>query len=121
MSAAAGAVGLLVDQIAKIKGCRVVGIAGGAAKCDLLTAEFGFDAAVDYKAGPLHWRWPLRRSAALISISTMSAARRLEAAMFNMKQGGRLIACGAVSAYDADPAKGMQGCAACPPGSSPAG
>ncbi len=49
VSGAAGAVGSLVGQIAKIKGCRVVGIAGGAEKCQFLIDELGFDAAVDYK------------------------------------------------------------------------
>src|ERR1041384_497952 len=48
VSGAAGAVGGLVGQIAKIKGCRVVGIAGGADKCAYLTGELGFDAAIDY-------------------------------------------------------------------------
>ena len=51
VSAAAGAVGAFVGQIAKIQGCRVVGIAGGQSKCDWLVKELGFDAAVDYKAG----------------------------------------------------------------------
>ena len=50
VSAASGAVGALVGQIAKIKGCRAVGIAGGKAKCDYIVDELGFDAAVDYKA-----------------------------------------------------------------------
>ena len=49
VSGAAGAVGGLVGQIAKIKGCRVVGIAGGAEKCKFLVDELGFDAAIDYK------------------------------------------------------------------------
>jgi NADPH-dependent curcumin reductase CurA len=51
VSAAGGAVGSIVGQIAKIKGARAIGIAGGAAKCALLIAELGFDGAVDYKAG----------------------------------------------------------------------
>ncbi|MFQ3236571.1 MAG: NADPH-dependent curcumin reductase CurA, partial [Paraglaciecola sp.] len=50
VSGAAGAVGSVVGQIAKIKGCRVVGIAGGAEKCAYLTQELGFDAAIDYKS-----------------------------------------------------------------------
>ena len=49
VSAAAGAVGQVVGQIAKIKGCRAVGIAGGPKKCAFLTDELGFDAAIDYK------------------------------------------------------------------------
>lgn len=51
VSGAAGAVGSLVGQIAKIKGCRVVGIAGGAEKCKFLVDELGFDATIDYKNG----------------------------------------------------------------------
>ena len=53
VSAAAGAVGSIVGQIAKLKGCRAVGIAGGKAKCDLVVNELGFDACVDYKGGNL--------------------------------------------------------------------
>ena len=53
VSAASGAVGSVVGQLAKIKGCRVVGIAGGKAKCDYVVNELGFDACVDYRAGNL--------------------------------------------------------------------
>ena len=53
VSGAAGSVGATVGQIAKIKGCRTIGIAGGAEKCAYLTSELGFDAAIDYKAGNL--------------------------------------------------------------------
>ena len=53
VSAAAGSVGSIVGQIAKIKGCRVIGIAGGKEKCEWLINELGFDAAVDYKAEPV--------------------------------------------------------------------
>ena len=75
VSAAAGSVGSLVGQIAKIKGCRVVGIAGGKEKCDWLKGELGFDEAVDYKAGPVFksLRPPARKASTFIS--TMSAAR----------------------------------------------
>ena len=51
VSGAAGAVGQTVGQMAKLKGCRVVGIAGGAAKCEWVVKELGFDACIDYKAG----------------------------------------------------------------------
>jgi NADPH-dependent curcumin reductase CurA len=72
VSGAAGAVGSLVGQIAKIKGCRVVGIAGGQDKCDYLTGELGFDAAIDYKSEALmpalkaacpRWRFCVSRAA----------------------------------------------------------
>ena len=53
VSAASGAVGSVVGQLAKISGCRVVGIAGGKAKCDYVVQELGFDACIDYKAGNL--------------------------------------------------------------------
>src|SRR6202049_540382 len=53
VSAASGAVGSIVGQLAKIKGCRVVGIAGGRAKCDYVVRDLGFDACIDYKAGNL--------------------------------------------------------------------
>jgi len=53
VSAASGAVGSVVGQLAKIKGCRVVGIAGGKTKCDYVVKDLGFDACVDYKAGNL--------------------------------------------------------------------
>jgi hypothetical protein len=54
VSAASGAVGSVVGQLAKLQGCRAVGIAGGKAKCDYVVAELGFDACVDYKAGKLY-------------------------------------------------------------------
>ena len=53
VSGAAGSVGSIVGQIARIKGCRAIGIAGGADKCRWLVDELGFDAAIDYKAGDL--------------------------------------------------------------------
>ena len=53
VSAASGAVGSVVGQLAKIWGCRAVGIAGGREKCDYVTRELGFDACIDYKAGSL--------------------------------------------------------------------
>ena len=53
VSAASGAVGSVVGQLAKLWGCRAVGIAGGREKCDYVVRELGFDACVDYKAGKL--------------------------------------------------------------------
>ena len=54
VSAASGAVGSVVGQLARLQGCRTVGIAGGKTKCDFVVKELGFDACVDYKAGNLH-------------------------------------------------------------------
>jgi NADPH-dependent curcumin reductase CurA len=108
VSAAAGAVGSLAGQIAKIKGCRVIGIAGGKAKCDLLTGELGFDAAVDYKAGNLHQALGKAAQGGIDVYFDNVGGEIFEACLFCMKPGGRLVACGVVSGYDVDPAKGMQ-------------
>ena len=115
VSAAAGSVGTLVGQIAKIKGCRVVGIAGGAAKCALLVKELGFDAAVDYKA-PDTKGGGLRRALKAACPDGIDVyfdnvgGDVLEAALFNMSLHGRIACCGAVSQYDgAAPAHGPRG------------
>jgi NADPH-dependent curcumin reductase CurA len=110
VSAAAGSVGTLVGQIAKIKGCKVVGIAGGAEKCALLTRELGFDAAVDYKAGDL--RRVLRATCpdGIDVYFDNVGGDILEACLFNMNLHGRIACCGAVSQYDgAAPAQGPRG------------
>ena len=110
VSAAAGSVGSLVGQIAKIKGCRVVGIAGGADKCALLERELGFDAAVDYKAGDT--RRALRAACpdGIDVYFDNVGGDVLEACLFNMNNHGRIACCGAVSQYDgAAPAHGPRG------------
>jgi len=103
VSAAAGAVGSIVGQIAKIKGAHVVGIAGGAAKCAMLTAELGFDGAVDYKAG--HLRQALRAACpnGIDVYFDNVGGDILEACLFNMSLHGRIACCGAVSQYDGAP------------------
>jgi hypothetical protein len=110
VSAAAGSVGAIVGQIAKIKGCRVVGIAGGAAKCALLTRELGFDDAVDYKAENL--RRALRAACpdGIDVYFDNVGGDVFEAALFNMANFGRIVCCGAVSQYDgAAPPHGPRG------------
>jgi len=100
VSAAAGGVGSIVGQIAKIKGCRTIGIAGGEAKCALLTTKLGFDAAVDHKAGNLV---RALRAAAPDGIDVYFdnvGGQVLEACLFNMKDHGRIACCGAASQYD---------------------
>jgi len=110
VSAAAGSVGSIVGQIARIKGCRTVGIAGGPAKCALLTTRLGFDAAVDYKAGDTR---RALRSACPDGIDVYFdnvGGDIFEACLFNMKNHGRIACCGAVSQYDgAPPAHGPRG------------
>ena len=110
VSAAAGSVGSFVGQIAKIKGCRVVGIAGGQAKCDWLTSELGFDEAVDYKGGAL---FKSLRAAAPKGIDVYFdnvGGDVFEACLAQMNLRGRVACCGAVSAYDgAPPSHGPRG------------
>jgi NADPH-dependent curcumin reductase CurA len=103
VSAAAGSVGSIVGQIAKIKGCRVVGIAGGKDKCDWLTSELGFDAAVDYKDGALS---KALRAAAPKGIDVYFdnvGGDILEACLAQMNNRGRIACCGAISQYDGVP------------------
>jgi len=110
VSAAAGSVGSLVGQIAKIRGCKVVGIAGGAEKCAWLVDELGFDKAVDYKAGDV--RRALRAACPQgIDVYFDNVGGEIfEAALFNMNNFGRIACCGAVSQYDgAAPSHGPRG------------
>lgn len=103
VSAAAGSVGSLVGQIAKIKGCRVVGIAGGKAKCDWLKSELGFDEALDYKSGELK---RLMRETLTNGIDVYFdnvGGDIFEACLFAMNPHGRIACCGAVSQYDGAP------------------
>ena len=103
VSAAAGSVGSLVGQIAKIKGCRVVGIAGGPAKCEWLTRELGFDEAVDYKAGPLFKSLKAAAPEGIDVYFDNVGGDILETCLFQMNQHGRIACCGAVSQYDGAP------------------
>ncbi|MFK4583625.1 NADPH-dependent curcumin reductase CurA [Bradyrhizobium ottawaense] len=103
VSAAAGSVGSIVGQIAKIKGCRVIGIAGGADKCSWLTSELGFDAAVDYKDGAV---FKALRAAAPKGIDVYFdnvGGDILEACLPQMNNYGRIACCGAISQYDGAP------------------
>lgn len=109
VSAAAGSVGSLVGQIAKIKGCRTVGIAGGAAKCELLTKELGFDAAVDYKTESFSRALRAAVPEGIDVYFDNVGGNILEACLFSMKNKGRIACCGAVSQYDAPSAHGPRG------------
>lgn len=103
VSAAAGSVGSLVGQIAKIQGARVVGIAGGARKCAMLTGELGFDAAVDYKAGALFKDLKAAAPGGIDVYFDNVGGDIFEACLFQMKLHGRIACCGAVSQYDGTP------------------
>lgn len=100
VSAAAGAVGSVVGQIAKIKGCRVVGIAGGPEKCTYLTEELGFDAAVDYKDGNV--KAAIRRACpdGIDVYFDNVGGELLDAALAQLRRHARVVICGAISQYN---------------------
>jgi NADPH-dependent curcumin reductase CurA len=96
VSAASGAVGSVVGQLAKIWGCRAIGIAGGPEKCDYVKNELGFDACFDYKAGRL--REELRE----IDIYFDNVGGEiLDTALTRMKLFGRIVVCGMIADYNA--------------------
>ncbi|EQA36303.1 oxidoreductase, zinc-binding dehydrogenase family protein [Leptospira inadai serovar Lyme str. 10] len=100
VSGAAGAVGMLVGQIAKIKGCRVIGIAGGSDKCKYIVDELGFDAAIDYKSEDV--KKSLRKHC-LKGIDVYFdnvGGEILDAAMTRLAKHARIVICGAISQYN---------------------
>ena len=103
VSAAAGSVGSIVGQIAKIKGCRVVGIAGGKDKCDWLVNELGFDAAVDYKDGAVFKALRAACPGGIDVYFDNVGGDILEACLAQMNNRGRIACCGAISQYDGVP------------------
>jgi len=100
VSGAAGAVGAAVGQIAKIKGCRVVGIAGGAQKCKYLVDELGFDAAIDYKAGDVKAGLKTHCPAGIDVYFDNVGGEILEAALARINLHARIVICGAISQYN---------------------
>lgn len=110
VSAAAGSVGSIVGQIAKLKGCTVIGIAGGDEKCALLTNELGFDHAINYKKSPVGKALRAVTPKGIDVYFDNVGGDILEAALFGMNNYGRIACCGAVSQYDgAAPAHGPRG------------
>ena len=103
VSAAAGSVGSIVGQIARIKGCHVVGIAGGKDKCDWLTSELGFDAAVDYKGGAVFKALRAATPKGIDVYFDNVGGDILEACLPLMNNRGRISCCGAISQYDGAP------------------
>jgi NADPH-dependent curcumin reductase len=106
ISGAAGAVGSVAGQIAKLKGCRVIGIAGGQEKCGALVAEFGFDAAIDYKTDNV--RSALREHAPRgVDVYLDNVGGEvLDAVLTRLARGARIIISGAVSQYNSDKVRG---------------
>ncbi|HEX5644086.1 MAG TPA: NADP-dependent oxidoreductase [Erythrobacter sp.] len=106
VTGAAGAVGSLVGQIAKIKGCRAIGIAGGPEKCARLTEKYGFDAAIDYKGKD---EAALTRAIAEAAPGGVDVIFEnvggiiLDAGLMNLNLGARVGLCGLISEYNTEP------------------
>jgi NADPH-dependent curcumin reductase len=99
VSGAAGAVGSLVCQIAKVKDCRVIGIAGGAAKCEWLRSELGVDDAVDYKGEDVLARIGELCPNGVDVFFDNVGGEILDAALDHIAIGARVVLCGAISGY----------------------
>ncbi|MGA8544375.1 MAG: NADP-dependent oxidoreductase [Mycobacterium sp.] len=103
VSGAAGSVGSIVGQIARIKGCRAVGIAGGEQKCRWLVDEVGFDAAIDYKNADLRAALKTHAPDGIDVYFDNIGGATLEAALNRLARGARIVLCGAVSQYNETP------------------
>jgi NADPH-dependent curcumin reductase CurA len=100
VSGAAGAVGQTVGQLAKIKGCRAVGIAGGPAKCEWVVKELGFDACIDYKAGPVKEGLKQHCPKGVDIYFDNVGGEILDAVLTRINRKARIIICGAISQYN---------------------
>jgi NADPH-dependent curcumin reductase CurA len=100
VSAAAGAVGAVVGQIAKIQGCRAVGIAGGTDKCRYIERDLGFDAAIDYKSEDVRASLQKHCPDGIHVYFDNVGGTILEAALANLARGARIVICGAISQYN---------------------
>ncbi|MGI9328575.1 MAG: NADP-dependent oxidoreductase [Pseudomonadales bacterium] len=111
VSAAAGSVGSIVGQIGKIKGAHVIGVAGGADKCQWVQDTLGFDACIDYKNLDAPLRDQLGKAApkGIDVYFDNTGGDILQAALFAMRMQGRVSCCGAVSMYDGKPKPGPFG------------
>jgi NADPH-dependent curcumin reductase CurA len=100
VSGAAGAVGQTVGQLAKIKGCRVVGIAGGAAKCDWVVKELGFDACIDYKGGLVREGLKAHCPKGVDIYFDNVGGEILDHVLARLAPKARIVICGAISQYN---------------------
>lgn len=100
VSGAAGATGNVVGQIAKIKGCRVIGIAGGPAKCAWIKDELGFDVAIDYKTENVGKRLHQECPKGIDLYFDNVGGAILDAAIANIAMRGRVVLCGQISDYN---------------------
>lgn len=109
VSAAAGAVGCMAGQIAKLDGARVVGIAGGPEKCRFLTEEVGFDAAVDYKRDDVVEQLRAAAPGGVDVYFDNVGGPLLDVVLDQIKLHARIVICGAISQYSGDMSKGVRG------------
>lgn len=100
VSAAAGSVGSVAGQIAKIKGCRAIGIAGGSDKCRYLVEELGFDGAIDYKAESVRDRLKELAPDGVDVFFDNVGGEVLEGVLTRLARGARVVISGAVSQYN---------------------
>ncbi|HEV8517702.1 MAG TPA: NADP-dependent oxidoreductase [Burkholderiales bacterium] len=100
VSAASGAVGSVVGQLAKLKGCKAVGIAGGRAKCDYVVNELGFDACIDYKAGNLDAGLDAACAKGVDIYYDNVGGPILDTVLGHMNAFSRIPLCGLISGYD---------------------
>jgi NADPH-dependent curcumin reductase CurA len=108
VSAASGAVGGVVGQLAKIAGCRAIGIAGGAAKCDFATGELGFDACIDYQAGGLPERLREACPAGVDCLFENVGGAVMDAALELLNPFARIALCGLIADYNTTDPRGMK-------------
>jgi len=103
VSAASGAVGSVVGQLAKMRGCRAVGIAGGKEKCDYVINELGFDGCVDYKAGKLAADLAQATPDGIDAVFENVGGEGFDACLARMNPFGRIALCGLIAGYDGQP------------------
>ena len=106
VSGGAGAVGSVVGQIAKIKGCRVVGIAGGADKCQYMLKDLGFDGAIDYKNEAVNNGIKRECPDGIDVYFDNVGGEILDAALARINMHARIVICGAISQYNSSSIKG---------------
>jgi NADPH-dependent curcumin reductase CurA len=100
VSAAAGAVGSIAGQLAKLRGCRVIGSAGSGAKVKMIVEEFGFDAGFNYRDGDVAGQLAAAAPDGIDVYFDNVGGEHLEAALSAMRLHGRIVACGAISRYN---------------------
>ncbi|MCU0805888.1 MAG: NADP-dependent oxidoreductase [Burkholderiales bacterium] len=108
VSAASGAVGSVVGQLAKSRGCRTVGIAGGPKKCEYVVKELGFDACVDYKAGNLHHDLKDATPGGVDVYFENVGGETLDAVLTRMNPFSRIAVCGLISQYNTSDQYGVK-------------